>query len=341
MTAKIVFAANQGDIGGGEVMLLHLATAAREFHVDVEVVAPSASPVADLLSQAGFRVHGLGSTRREYLLALPRFARATPGLLWCNGLGPALTTAGRRNRVVHLHQTPSGRHAVAARLARSRARAVVVPSRSSALHVPGARVLANWTSEVVPEPRSQGDVQPVIGFLGRPSVAKGVVVLAEAISLLARRSDPAPRLLLAGESHFVDPEEQASVGVALGRIDHLCVRQGWTSPSRFFGQVDLAVFPSIVPESFGLVAAEAMSARVPFVVSDAGALPEVAGAEHPWIARSGDADALADTIEAALCSPPGQTAHAVASARERWEAHFSPVAGHARLGALLRDLGLI
>ena len=53
------------------------------------------------------------------------------------------------------------------------------------------------------------------------------------------------------------------------------------TPAAFFAEVDLAVFPSRVAESFGLVAAEAMAAGTPYVVSDAGALPEVALERNP------------------------------------------------------------
>jgi glycosyltransferase involved in cell wall biosynthesis len=201
--------------------------------------------------------------------------------------------------------------------------------------------LENWTTEVVTEPLDRSADQSVIGFLGRPSVAKGVVVLAEAIAILAQRGDTPPRLVLCGESHFVPPAERDVIDAALRRIDGLVDRQGWTSPADFFGQVDVAVFPSLVPESFGLVAAEAMSARVPFIVSASGALPEVAGRAHPWVTPRGDATALADTIEAVLASPREEIASVVRSARRRWETHFSPVAGQARLARLLLDLDLM
>ena len=337
---QITFAANQGDIGGGEVMLLNLATAARDLGVHVEVVGPRSSGVVAAAEESGFVVHGLGATRRDYLLALRRW-RGRGQLLWANGLAPAFATSGQGGRVVHLHQRPLGKQAIAARAARVGARVTLVPSQSSACHVPGARVLQNWTSEVVVEPRPGRINDRVIGFLGRPSVGKGVVVLAEAVSILAARSDSPPQLVLAGESHFVAPEEQALVAVALRSIDGLLERQGWTSPAEFFAHIDLAVFPSTVPESFGLVAAEAMSARVPFVVSDAGALPEVAGPAYPWVARHGDANVLADMIEAALNAPPEETARVVASARDRWEKCFSPDAGRVRLAQLLSDLNVV
>ena len=60
------------------------------------------------------------------------------------------------------------------------------------------------------------------------------------------------------------------------------------------------------PESFGLVVAEAMGAGVPFVVSDAGALPEVAGPGHPWVARSGDLHDLAAVLHSALAASPDE-----------------------------------
>ncbi|ONN64044.1 glycosyltransferase [Herbaspirillum sp. VT-16-41] len=42
---------------------------------------------------------------------------------------------------------------------------------------------------------------------------------------------------------------------------------GWVRREEFFDQVDLAVFPSVWEEPFGLVAAEAMARGVPFVIS--------------------------------------------------------------------------
>jgi phosphatidylinositol alpha-mannosyltransferase len=334
----ITFAANQGDIGGGEVMLLHLAQAARELAVPVHVVAPGGSDVLATARDQGFEATGLGTSRRDYLLQLARWSRGR-GLLWCNGLAPAFATSGRRDRVVHLHQVPRGKQVHLARAARVRALVTLVPSRSTASEVRGARVLENWTSDIAPRTERRGDWMTV-GFLGRPSVEKGVVVLAEAMRVLGKRRDDPPRLLLAGEPRFVGETERRAVQEALRPIDALVDRPGWIDPHDFFSQVDVAVFPSVWQEPFGLVVAEAMSARVPFVVSDAGALPEVAGPDHPWVAPAGDAVRLADTIEAALGASPHVRDAAVAEARQRWEACFSPAAGRDRLTRLLRELHL-
>ena len=78
-----------------------------------------------------------------------------------------------------------------------------------------------------------------------------------------------------------------------------------------------------------------MAARVPFVVSDAGALPEVAGPRHPWVAHAGDPDDLARVIRQALGADP---AAAVETAHRRWEEHFSPEAGRRNLATLLETL---
>ena len=90
--------------------------------------------------------------------------------------------------------------------------------------------------------------------------------------------------MLAGDDRFVPEADRAVVNGALAGAERAGVRRGahrLGRPDAFFSQVDLAVFPSVRAESFGLVAAEAMAAGVPFVVSDAGALPEVAGPDHP------------------------------------------------------------
>lgn len=334
--AQITFAANQGDIGGGEVMLLHLAHAARDLGVAVDVVGPTASGVVEAASKAGFPVHELGATRRAYLIALRRW-RGRGDLLWANGLAPAFATSGQRNRVVHLHQEPLGKQATAARAARVGARITLVPSRFMAGRIAGSRTLANWTADV---PSADSRPDNIVGFIGRPSADKGVVVLADAIHLLAQRRSEPPRLLIAGESRFVADDERRSVDASLSRVDQLLDRVGWVTPQAFFSSITLAAFPSTWQEPFGLVAAEAMSARVPFVISDAGALPEVAGPSHPWIAPAGDAVRLADQIEAALDATATGREAAVADARTRWEEHFSPEAGRKRLAALLGDLNV-
>ncbi|MWD31034.1 glycosyl transferase family 1, partial [Aquicoccus sp. SCR17] len=61
MTGRIWILANQGEVGGGEVMLHHLATALRELGRGVGVVAPAhPAETADHLAADGFDVVRVG-----------------------------------------------------------------------------------------------------------------------------------------------------------------------------------------------------------------------------------------------------------------------------------------
>lgn len=337
MNQSFTIAANHGIMGGGEVMLLALATAARELGRDVTVVAP-AEP-SDVLTRA--RELGLttvaipGRGTAQYLVNLRRWDRTERrGVLWCNGLRPALATAGHPDRVVHLHQEPLGKLAAAAWVARLGALGTVVPSQSLADRVPGSEVLWNWTPPVPERPsRSLPRRGPItVGFLGRLSSDKGVAVLCHAIERLNARTPGRYRLLLAGESRFVDAEDAERIDDAIARLGDAAERRGWMDRDDFFAEVDLAVFPSVWAEPFGLVVSEAMSARCPFVVSDAGALPEVAGSDYPFIARGGDAKSLASVIERAT---DADWLDQLDASFERWQANFTPEAGRERLHAYL------
>lgn len=337
---RLHLAANQGQVGGGEVMLLRAAQAARDVGLEVTVVAP-ADPDETLRAAgaARFDLHAVpGVGRASYARGLRRWDRDRTGVLWCHGLLPALATAGHRDRIVHLHQLPTGAvQRLSLALARRHARALLVPSTFIGDRVTGSRLLANWSEEPL-RPRAPRGLaaEPVVGFLGRHSQDKGLDVLAGALALLAVPG-PAPRLLAAGDDRFVPESQRAAVGTALAMLGSRVDQPGWLPREAFFDTVDLLVVPSVFPESFGLGVVEAMAAGVPFVVSDAGALPEVAGPEHPWVSPANDATALARVISKALAAGPGTD---VEGARERWEAQYSPAAGRARVAALLRDLGL-
>lgn len=337
----ITLATNNGDVGGGEVMLLNLAKTMNELGFQVRVVGPrEPSDLVDRATLGGFETTILdAATRIEYMIALRQWDTAhRAGILWCNGLLPALATAGHSNRVVHLHQQPLGMQRPLSRLARLWSMATVVPSHNMADAIAGSTVLHNWV-ERVPSARVTGRPGPLsptrVGFLGRPSIDKGIDVLADALRSLDMSSRGAFRLVLAGEPRFVNRQSQIEVAEALKPIQHLVESTGWIPPEAFFAQVDLLVCPSTWPEPFGLVIAEAMSARVPFIISDAGALPEVAGAGHPWVFSAGDSSDLAQVMKRAATS--NNQLH-IENAYMRWKDQFSPEAGKQRLQDLLAAL---
>lgn len=331
-------AANNAELGGGEVMLLATAQAARNLGWDVHVVGPASTWPRGVIQEAqseGFRTTALPGERGPYVLALRRWHRRHPGLLWCHGLVPALATSGRRDRIVHLHQVPLGGHRFVASMARTRASVTLVPSRHAALHAPGAEVLWNWC-DAVSRPAHPGKSPTLrVGFLGRLSVDKGVAVLAEAVRILDGDRPGSVRGIVAGEPIYVGGDQREGVERALQRTGPLLTAIGWVPRDTFFSEVDVAVFPSVWPESFGLVAAEAMSARVPVVVSDAGALPEVVGPNHPWVARAGDAEDLARVLRLVRDADDAAVAKVTDAAYERWREHFSPSAGRERVARLL------
>ncbi|MGG5259350.1 glycosyltransferase family 4 protein [Phycicoccus avicenniae] len=338
----VVLAANNGEVGGGEVMLLATAEVLRELGVDAEVVGPDAEGgVLDHAEAAGFPVHRLAADRRRYAHELREWHRGRDdALTWCHGLVPSLATAGRRHRVVHLHQLPSRTHRAALLAARSGATATLAPSRWLAARVSGAAVLPNWTADpsAIREVRVRrpADGPPRLGFLGRHTVDKGLVVLAEALAAVPEADRP--HLVLAGEPRFTDDATARRVTEALEPLGAGVERLGWVEPATLFAAVDGLVVPSVAPEAFGLAGAEAMAAGVPVLVTDAGALPELVGPEHPWVCPAGDADALRDTVAAWARATWDELTAVAAAQRTRWELEYSPHAGRERIATLLRDL---
>lgn len=335
----VTIATNNGEIGGGEVMLLRIADALRELSIGVTVVAPvSPGALAAAAKDAGHETVVLHARNRvQWMRQLRRWdARQRSGLLWCNGLVPATATWGHRNRIVHLHQHPDGVHRVLSALSRYGARATLVPSTHMLRSVPGARVMPNWTAPFRRTARMPGADEPfTVGFLGRLGPDKGVHVLAETITLLDRDQPGRFRLVLAGEPVFVSRADQQQVERALSDVGPLAERVGWVRPADFFDQIDLLVVPSLVDESFGLVAAEAMAAHVPVLVSDAGALPEIVGEVNGKVVSRGDVNELASRI-AALAS--GVENSDLDGQHARWAQHFSPSAGVKRVSELLASL---
>lgn len=161
------------------------------------------------------------------------------------------------------------------------ARALTVPSEDCRRRI--AATLP-WTGsiEVVPhgllepvreEPREPGRPDVLrAGSFGNLVEEKGVLLLVEACAGIANLE-----LHLAGR--FLDPAFESRVrdrarelGVAL--TCHGAYRADSPHPAR---RLDVAVFPSLCEETYGLVVEEALARGVPVVVSDRGALAERIG----------------------------------------------------------------
>ncbi len=143
----------------------------------------------------------------------------------------------------------------------------------------------------------------VVTLLGRISRIKGQAVLIEAAALLKLRQ-PSLRLKFAivgggapGQEALPDQLAQRVHALGLGDDVHFLpfvsdVRAVWQGS-------DIAVVPSVEPESFGMVAIEAMRASIPVIASRQGGLMDVVlDGETGLLVTPGDAKELADAISA-------------------------------------------
>ena len=251
MSKELYLATNNGDIGGGEVMLLNIARAARGLGYQVVIIGPANPP--DLIEAAadeGFtRIVLPAKTRMQYMVQLRLWHRAhRDALLWCNGLVPAAATGGRAGRIVHLHQLPTGTNAKLVPFARKKALQTLVPSEYVAASVPGATVFPNWVQEV-PLSLAKSTVPGVvrIGYLGRLTPSKGIGVLCQAIERLnSTVTVPEYRLVVAGAPVFASAEEEHEVSRALENIERYTDRLGWSTPQKLFDTVDMLASPGIL-----------------------------------------------------------------------------------------------
>lgn len=170
-----------------------------------------------------------------------------------------------------------------------------VRARCGLAHSDRCRVVPNLIREL-PAPLPSGDPhlaslpsEPFILYFGDLTTDKGGEVLAEAYRSLP---EPPP-LVLVGRCFL---EEVASLPgvVALGPMPH---RYAIEALRRSL----FTVVPSILPETFGLVALETAAAGKPIVASDIGGLSDVVvDGETGLLAPAGDAAALRAAIERLL-----------------------------------------
>jgi glycosyltransferase involved in cell wall biosynthesis len=206
---------------------------------------------------------------------------------------PALAPVHARaaDRIVTVSQFTASE--VERRLDVERSRIVVCP--------PGA---PDWTPR--PAPVLDG---PIL-FVGTLEPRKNAGTLLDAYARLRSFVPTAPRLALAG--HAPESAEgllrRISEPPLAGHVEHLGYVSG-TQRQDLYRGASMLVLPSLL-EGFGLPVLEAMTAGVPVIVSDRGALPEVAG-NAGQIVPAEDAEALASAM-AAYLRDPGMAAAAAA-----------------------------
>lgn len=227
-----------------------------------------------------------------------------------------------------------------------RAAAVVAVSRFTAgeverrLGVPRERIVVcgsgapRWGARPAPVPRG-----PIL-FMGTLEPRKNVGRLIEAYGrLLAAMPDAPPLWLAGGATEAAAPWLRAIAEPPLaGHAQHL----GYIQADRrydLYAQASMLVLPSHL-EGFGIPVLEAMTVGVPVIVSNRGALPEVAG-DAAQIVEPEDAGGLADAMRRYLVEPD-RAATAVARGFERarlysWDASAATLVDlYTRLSAQAR-----
>jgi len=166
--------------------------------------------------------------------------------------------------------------------------------------------LPTRTPIAAPKERLPGLPAEFVLFAGDVSRDKGVAVLLEAHRLL---EDPPPLVLIGRITDpgvlapAVGPERAASAALlaapfgnvsAVGPQPHEVVLDA-------FRRCTVAVVPSLMPEAFGLVALEAMSAGRPVIASNIGGLREIiTDGENGILVSPGDVEALRTSLARVL-----------------------------------------
>ena len=131
---------------------------------------------------------------------------------------------------------------------------------------------------------------------GRLVKSKGFETLIRAMHLIANKyGDKSCKLIIAGEG----PQEKQLKKLASdlpGQINFIGTVEHKEMKNLYRG-CDVVVFPSEVPESFGLIAAEGMLSGKPVVASRIGAIPEIVeDGKTGILVPPGDEEALANAI---------------------------------------------
>jgi glycogen synthase len=136
--------------------------------------------------------------------------------------------------------------------------------------------------------------EKIVFFVGRMVREKGVQVLIEALPKV-RWGYHDTKLLIVGGGYR---DHLVNMAAYLGMERHVYFT-GFVPDDdlmKIYQIIDIASFPSLY-EPFGIVALEAMAARVPVVVSDAGGLPEVVENNVTGITTyAGNPNSLADGL---------------------------------------------
>jgi glycosyltransferase involved in cell wall biosynthesis len=180
---------------------------------------------------------------------------------------------------------------------------VIAPSRFLADEIQPTRgfdqpikVIENAVAELGPVIRSERepDVPLHLASIGVTTKHKGFQIVIEAL----RQAAIPARYTILGIAIKPGAEE---LRAAAEQVPELELRLFGGFPQHFLpallADADVVVVPSIVPETFSIVAREAFACGLPVIASNIGALPEaIRDGEDGWLFEPGDANQLAELL---------------------------------------------
>ena len=354
MALRVLAIAQAGEPGGAELALLRLAPALTAEGIELELAVPAEGGVARRARELGLRVHELplGPLRRggwpRAVLAWPRaralVRRVRPDAVWLNGVVPQriVPALGRTPAMLHLHDlighTPAQWRrrgfwrtvrvvaCASDAVARAAERAGAPTDRLRTLPVPVEAV------EPAPQP-TWADGRPVIGFVGRIEPRKGVLDLLDGARTLAAHVSGLRVVIVRGPQLEPDRAYERRVLDAAASLGDTVVVTGPVDDARaLMPWFDVLCVPSL-SEPFGTVAAEALAAGTPAVVTDSGGMREYVRPGHSGeVVPPGRPDELAGAL-ARVLARAGEMGDA---ARED-AARFAPAQAASETAALLRE----
>ena len=194
----------------------------------------------------------------------------------------------------------------------------------------------NVNEYTVRSPRSANGTL-TIGFAGRMLPAKGLDILAQALSTIA--GEPW-KLLVVGDGPERESFQRTLTELNLADRTQLTGAVKYDQMAQLFQKMDVLILPTQttkrIREQFGRVLIEAMASGVPVIGSTCGAIPEVIG-DAGLVVPEGDAGALAGAIKRLLADESLRQQFARAG-RQRVERHYSWDRVATQMYELFRDV---
>lgn len=251
----------------------------------------------------------------------------------------------RRTQVWHVHEImvrPSVVASLLATLSSAVSTVVVANSKATAdYHIrtrwfssTPVKVIMNGVDESRLRSRSKLSLRSLVGaspkdtvfaLVGRINAGKGHLVFLDAAERLATQSDNV-HFLIVGDS-FVGQEQYSEAVDRRIESSSILRERAIRVPhvpevGSVYAAADVVVVPSTLPESFGLVAAEAMSAGLPVIASRIGALPEVVEEQRTGVLVDPDDAASLLAAMKSLSTSSSRRVEMGREGRERFERLF-------------------